>query len=98
MGVAGGADAAHAGFREILILVADILGRRHEIDHRLFAERAVHGRRQVGEAARLTRPAVEQTRCLGMIQQPQHHIDAIADPDEIAQLAAVGVIRVMGFE
>src|SRR3546814_18867657 len=33
-----------------------------------------------------------------MIEQPQHHVDAVADPDEVAKLPAVGVIRVVRLE
>src|SRR3546814_3697398 len=50
------------------------------------------------EAARLAGADVEQAADARMIEQPQHHVDAVADPDEVAKLPAVGVIRVVRLE
>src|SRR3546814_1907643 len=56
------------------------------------------GAREVGEGTRLAGAEVEQPADRRIVEQPQHRLDAVADPDEVAQLAAVGIVGMVRAE
>src|SRR5690606_13539864 len=86
------------GFGEVLVLLADRLGRRHELDLGRAAERGENASGQIQEAAGLAAADVEQPGNLGLLAEPQQHGDAIVDMDEVAQLPTVGVVGAVRLE
>ena len=96
--VAGGAQPVHLGLGEILVLGADFKRRIDVFNVRLLAQRIEDRLRQVLEAPCLAGAAVVDAVDVLVFQKPGHDIDAVADPDEIAALPAVGVVRVVGLE
>src|SRR5579883_772875 len=90
--VAGGAQAVHARLGEILVFLADRLRRVDEFDGGLAAKSPAGGGGELGEAARPSRADVEEPVDPLVAPQPQHHVDAVAHIDEVAALAAIGIV------
>ena len=57
-----------------------------------------HRPHQVAEAARPAGAQVEQPGHAGIVQQPEHHRDAVIDMDEVALLLAIGDALPVGTE
>src|SRR5262249_16924930 len=87
------AQALHLRLGEILEAGAD-LGRDVDVDDlRRLARGGENRERQILEAPRLAGAAIEEAVHLGMVVEPEHHVDAVADPDEIAPLPAIEDVR-----
>src|SRR5262249_2667271 len=81
---------------EVLVLVADLRGRVDVVDARLAAHRAEDRGGEVGEAPGGAAADVEESVHGRMVVKPEHHVDGIADIDEVAFPATIldtGAVR-----
>src|SRR5207244_3568436 len=83
---------------EILVAIADRGRRVDELDVGRAVGRSRDRARKVGEAPRLAAADVVEAGQRLLPAHPQHGLDAVADPDEIPQLAAIGVVGAMRAE
>src|SRR5262245_22154199 len=96
--VAGDADGADFGLREILILASYVGRHIDERDIRLAAKSGEDARGEVEKAAGSAGAGVVQTVRRLVPPHPQHLIDTVVDEDEVTALLAVGNGRVVGAE
>src|SRR5436190_7840479 len=87
--VAGAKQILDLGFREILILPANVLRHVDVFDLGLKTERAEQRRNQVAKAPGLAGADIEDARNRGSLHQPARHRNRIVDVDKIAALLAI---------
>ena len=81
-----------------MVLPAQIGRHVDELDRPGPARGIADGVGEVQIAARLAGADIEQPVHTRRVQQPEHHVDDIANPDEVPLLLAVGQIRLVGAE
>src|SRR6185312_1983168 len=96
--VARGAEAVHAGFGEILVVPLERGGHGDELDPLRLAGSGADGAGEIGVGAGAAGAEVEQAARFGVIEQPEDHVDGVADPDEVALLLPVGEAGLGGAE
>ena len=89
------AELRHIGLREVLILVADRLGRIDEFNFGRCSHRRVNCVREIGKGPRCPRAQIEQAADVRLVEQPHHDVDAIVDRYEVTHLAAIFIVRMM---
>ena len=89
---------AHFRLREILVLPLQVFGHVDVGDMRFPVHGGKDGADEVVPGAGPAGPHVEDAAGRRCGQEPEHELHAILDVDEVAHLAAVGILRIIRFE
>ena len=88
----------HVRLRVILIAALQLGGHVDVVDVRDLVHCGIHRVGEIVPRAGLARTDIQDAVGFGMLQQPEHDVDAVLHIHEIAHLAAVGVLRAVGLE
>ena len=88
----------HFRFRMVLVFVAESRGHFDEIDGGFPVHGSKNGVGEIDPRAGVSRAAVEEAVCLGVIIEPQGNLGGVFDIDEVAVLLAIAIIGTMRLE
>src|SRR5271165_2727059 len=91
--VTGGPQPIHWGLGERLILPLEFLRCLDEVHRVRLPCRVTHRVCEIQVGPGPPGPQVKQSVNVGVVKQPQHDIDHIADPDEVSRLLPIRKTR-----